>query len=180
MKVICISGKAQSGKDTFAELVYENLTGKGKKAIIIHYADLLKYICRTFFNWDGDKSTELGRSLLQYIGTDVVRAKQPDFWVDFVKAILNLFPEKWEYAIIPDARFENEITVLSNDETLDVVSVRVERENYDNGLSEEQRSHRSENSLDEYPFDYYIENNQDMSALKDAAELFTTDIMYNL
>ena len=107
MKVIAISGHARHGKDTVARMLQEQLQKDGRTVLITHYADLLKYICKTFFKWDGRKD-EKGRSLLQYVGTDVVRAKNPDYWVDFVSDILNLFEGHWDYVIIPDAAGEDQ------------------------------------------------------------------------
>lgn len=49
MKVICISGKAQHGKDTSANLLKMMLEADGYKVLIAHYGDLVKYICKTFF-----------------------------------------------------------------------------------------------------------------------------------
>ena len=72
LKIYAISGKAQHGKDTFAELLYQELTDKGYKVLVTHYGDLVKYICKTIFNWDGQKD-EKGRHLLQYVGTDIFR-----------------------------------------------------------------------------------------------------------
>ena len=72
MKVICISAKAQHGKDTVANFMKECLEAKEKRVLVTHYADLVKYGCKTFFNWDGQKD-EKGRALLQYVGTDIVR-----------------------------------------------------------------------------------------------------------
>ena len=86
MKVVCISGKAQHGKDTTASMIKECLEQRGERVMIVHYADLLKYICRTFFDWDGNKD-ERGRHILQYVGTDVIRKKSPNYWVDFVAGL---------------------------------------------------------------------------------------------
>ena len=72
MKVITISGKAQNGKDTTARLLKDVLEDDGNTVLIAHYADLLKYICKQFFGWDGNKD-EQGRHTLQYVGTDVIR-----------------------------------------------------------------------------------------------------------
>lgn len=156
MKVITIAGKAQHGKDTTAELLKNKLeVCKGKKVLLTHYADLLKYVCVKFFDWDGKKD-KAGRSLLQYVGTDVIRSVEPDYWVNFIKSILTMFPDEWDYVIIPDARFPNEIDNLKDD--FDVVSVRVVRPNFDNGLTEEQKRHESEVALDNYEFDRTIEN----------------------
>ena len=44
MKVICISGKAQHGKDTSAKLIKMILEANGYKVLIAHYGDLVKYI----------------------------------------------------------------------------------------------------------------------------------------
>ena len=52
---ICISGKAQNGKDTSAEIFKNELVIRGHSVLVIHQADLLKYICKAFFNWNGEK-----------------------------------------------------------------------------------------------------------------------------
>lgn len=58
MKVIAVSGHARHGKDTVARMLQEQLQADGNKVLITHYADLLKYICKTFFMWDGQKRRE--------------------------------------------------------------------------------------------------------------------------
>ena len=62
-KVILISGKARSGKDTLARVLKDYLKEQGKDVLVTHYADSLKYICETVFKWDGKKD-EKGRQLL--------------------------------------------------------------------------------------------------------------------
>ncbi len=164
MKVILISAKAQHGKDTAAELLKEMLNGK---VLIGHYADLLKYICKTYFDWNGEKD-EAGRTLLQRIGTDIIRKKQPDYWVKFLADIITFFPEKWDYIIIPDCRFPNEIEYMKK--RFDTTTIRVKRLNYDNGLTEEQKQHPSETALDNYKFDYYINAPSGIDNLKKEIE----------
>lgn len=156
MKVVVISGKAQHGKDTTANLLKQSLEADGKSVLITHYADLLKYICKQFFGWNGEKD-EYGRQLLQYVGTDVIRVSMPDFWVDFVASILKLFPNHWDYVLIPDCRFPNEIEVLKN-EGFDVVHIRVERPDFQSPLTPEQQSHPSETALDGVKPDYHLYN----------------------
>ena len=53
MKVICISAKAQHGKDTVANFMKECLEAKAKRVPLTHYADPVKYIRKSFFKWDG-------------------------------------------------------------------------------------------------------------------------------
>lgn len=169
MKAICISAKARHGKDTVAELLKESLENKGNKVLITHFADLLKYICKTFFGWNGEKD-EKGRTLLQYIGTDVVGKKRPSYWVDFLVDFLKLFENEWDYVIIPDCRYPIEISKVK--EVFDTILLRVERPNFDNGLTEAQKNHPSEVDMDNYTFDYIIYNDSDIKSLKTKVENF--------
>ena len=173
MKVICISGKAQNGKDTSAEMIKGFLEDSGAKVRIIHYADLLKFICRSWFDWDGAKD-EYGRTLLQRVGTDTVRAKDPDYWVDFVANFLKLFPNEWDYVIIPDCRFPNEIRVMKSN--FDTLHLRVRRYNFESPLSIEQQNHISETALDNTTPDMWIENNGTRSDLRNNIIYLLKDI----
>lgn len=159
MKVICISGRAGHGKDTAALLFEGFLVGKGKRVLITHYADLLKYICRQYFGWNGEKDVS-GRQLLQTVGTDTIREKNQDFWVDFIVSILRFFPDEWDYVIIPDTRFPNEIDRLKA-EGFDVLHVNVYRPDYASSLTEEQQNHPSETALDGFAADVLLMNNSD-------------------
>ena len=163
MKVILISGKAQNGKDTVADILQSSLANDSKRVLITHYADLLKFICKNYLGWDGKKD-EKGRQMLQYVGTDVIRAEDPTFWVDFVAKILQYFHTNWDYVIIPDCRFPNEVTVMS--EVFETIHLRVTRNSYKSPLTEEQLSHMSETSLDNVEPDYHIPNDGTIEDLK--------------
>lgn len=164
MKVVCISGKAQNGKDTTASILKDELEADGNSVLVAHYGDLVKYVCKTFFGWDGNKD-ECGRSLLQYVGTDVIRAKKPDYWVNFVEDILSFFPGEWDWVLIPDARFPNEIESLAN-RGFDVIHMRVIRSNFVSPLTKEQQNHPSETALDNYKADFYVMNDGTINDLK--------------
>ena len=164
MKVIAVSGHARHGKDTVAKILQEQLEEDGNKVLITHYADLLKYICTTFFGWGGEKD-ERGRTLLQYVGTDVVRKKEPNFWVDFVADILCYFNNYWDFVIIPDTRFPNEFNRLK-ERGLDAVHLRVIRPDFVSPLTAEQQAHPSETALDNTEPDYRIINSGSLEALK--------------
>ncbi len=156
MRIIAISGKARHGKDTAASILKEKLESEGYKVLVTHYGDLLKHICRSFFGWDGGKD-EAGRHILQYVGTDVIKEIQPDFWVDFIVDVLRFFPSEWDYVLIPDCRFPDEISGLKS-AGFDVTHLRVIRKNFESPLSAEQQKHSSETALDNYVPDYCIEN----------------------
>lgn len=164
MKVICISGKAQHGKDTTAGFLKEELEADGFSVLIAHYGDLVKYICTKFFGWNGEKD-EYGRSLLQRVGTDIIRNQEPDYWVGFIHDILTFFQNEWDYVLIPDSRFPNEVDYL-RDAGFDVTHIRVKRENFVSPLTEEQQMHPSETALDDVVADKYIINNGTLSDLR--------------
>ena len=156
MKLILISGKAGHGKDTLAKFMKAELETTYKSVLIIHYGDLLKYICKQLFGWDGNKD-EKGRTLLQYVGTDVIRKQKPDFWVGFIAEILTMFRDEWDFVLIPDTRFPNEIEFLDKCQ-FDVRHVRITRPGY-SILTEEQQQHVSETALDNYKDIWYEADN---------------------
>ena len=155
--VILLSGKAQSGKDYIANIMKQQFEENGNKVLVTHYADLLKYILKTFFNWDGKKDKK-GRDLLQRVGTDVIRKKMPDYWVNFISQMISFFSNEWNYILIPDTRFPNEIEVMQKNPDVNVITIRINRVNFTPQLTLEQQQHPSETSLDEYDFDYYVSN----------------------
>lgn len=156
MKVICISGKAGHGKDTAALFLKEQLVLNENSVLIAHFGDLVKYVCKTFFDWNGKKD-EAGRELLQTIGTDIVRDEDPDYWVRFIADMLGFFEQAYDYVLIPDARFINEIEYLIKS-GFDVTHIRVIRENYTSDMPADQQNHISETALDDYVPDVYVYN----------------------
>lgn len=177
IKLILISGKAQNGKDTVASIIKDKLVSDGSRVLITHYADLLKYICKNYFDWDGNKD-ENGRHLLQYIGTDVIRKKNPSLWVDFVAMMLSYFHENWDYVLIPDCRFPNEIAVMIEN-GFDVVHLRVERPGFENGLTGKQSEHASETALDDFVPDYKIINSGNLKALEEKVYQWIKENLYD-
>lgn len=167
MKIILISGKAQHGKDTTAKFLQAALREKGQRVLIAHYGDLVKYVCQKFFGWNGEKD-EAGRALLQQVGTDRVRAQDENYWARFLTGILSMFPDQWDYVLIPDCRFPNEISCLK-DAGLDVLHIRVIRPFFISPLTQEQQNHRSETALDSAAPDVLIYNDGDLDVLRNAA-----------
>lgn len=181
-KIILISGKMGHGKDTFANFLKEHLEKLNKKICILHYGDYLKYCLSQYYNWNGKKD-QAGRSLLQHFGTEVVRAKDPDFWVNTIINLINVLYDEWDYFLIPDTRMENEIELIKEAFQGKVSTVRIERYNGDFSrylnptFSPEQHTHISETALDNYYFDYYIENFT-LSEFKKASETFAIDLEF--
>lgn len=168
MKIFLINGPYGSGKDTFGELLLNQFYKVSRNRIIhINYADWLKDVCRRYFNWNGDKTSEAGRSLLQYIGTDVVRLKLPDYWGDTVTNLLYAVQDEFDVAIIADFRFPNEYDcLLKRFSPQDIVTIHIDRKMSDT----ETRHHISENSLTDFIFDCYVDNNGTLDDLAAAAK----------
>ena len=165
MRVIAISGKAESGKDTIAQELKNILEENNKKVMIIHFADVLKFSCQKYFGWNGEKNTQ-GRTLLQYVGTELREKNNPNMWVNITKELIYGFGSEFDYVIIPDVRFKEEMRMVKDE--FNCFSLRIERYDYDesgtphkhiNKLTEEQRVHKSETELDLYNFDFVIRNN---------------------
>ena len=179
MNVITISGKAGTGKDTLArELKKQIEQTNSHKVIIAHFADYLKYICRTFFDWNGYKDDE-GRHLLQYVGTDIFRASDENFWVNSLFNVLKNLPQENLIVIIPDARFPNEIE-LTKQTFPNTLSIKVVRPDYSSALSLENQKHSSETSLDNYTFDFTFTNHEGFDNLKQSVSIFLKGYYYPL
>lgn len=145
-----------NGKDFIAKEIKSQLEQNGNKVLITHFADLLKYICKSFFDWNGKKDNE-GRALLQYVGTDIIRENNPNYWVNFLIEILDMFKNEWDYVLIPDCRFPNEVDIFK-EKDFNVTSLKITRPNFKNNLTDEQNNHPSEISMDNYTFDYELTN----------------------
>lgn len=172
MNVICISGKAGAGKDTAAFFLKSYMEQNGKRALITHYGDLLKYICTNFHGWNGEKD-EAGRSLLQRVGTDRIRADAPNYWVDFLTKQLRYCEDLWDFVLIPDTRFPNEYTGMV-EAGYPTTLIRIERPGFASALNEEQKAHPSETAMDGASFDVIIYNDGSLlqlySAMAEVAE----------
>ena len=148
----------------------------GYKTCVVHYADLLKYLAKQYFGWNGEKD-EQGRQLLQHLGTDIVRANNKFFWVEMAYAITANVLCEFDVIFIPDARFPNEIDFWKKRNEL-LASVKVERPGYANHLTEEQQRHPSETALNDYVFDYVVEA-EDIEQLKESSLTLFEDL-FNL
>lgn len=177
MKVILISGKAGSGKDTTARFIEEALLKEGYSVKTTHFGDLVKYICREYFDWDGQKD-EKGRTMLQTVGTDIVRKQDPDYWARFIADVALFFNNRWDYLLVPDLRFPNELEQLKS-RLQNAYHLRVLRPQNHSKLTEKQQLHISETALDDIEPDYTIYNRGSLEELKNAAIDILTKIKEN-
>jgi len=155
MKVILISGKAQHGKTSSADILEKHMKLAARRVVQINFADYVKFISSKYYGWDGKKD-EHGRQLLQYVGTDLFRARDENFWVDAVIRFARVIWNDYDYMLVADWRFPNEYTRWAENDIHDICCVRIYRPGYDNGLTPEQNNHPSETALDNFPMDYRL------------------------
>lgn len=155
-RCVIFSGKAGHGKDTAANMLRDELEKDGYKVARLAYADYLKYLCKEYFGWDGQKGEE-GREILQQVGTNTVRVIDPNLWVDNVIRLSRSLFKDYDFIIISDGRFPNEVDrweehIKTAKQPMSLTCVRVERPGFDNGLTEIQKNHPSETSMDNFEF----------------------------
>lgn len=178
-KVILISAKAQHGKDSLSDYLKQKLEEQGNKVAVMHFAQYIKDILRKYYGWNGEK-TDYWRSELQYLGTDKIRKKlnKPLWHVSRICEDIEIISDDYDFVLIPDTRFRNEITYTQAVFPDNTISVRVERLDFDNGLSEEQKNHPSEVDLDNFKFDYKIYTQTGLQHLYDEADRMFTGELY--
>jgi hypothetical protein len=84
--------------------------------------------------------------------------------------LVTAFQNDFDYVLISDCRFKNEANGFTK-AGFDNITVRVTRIDFESSLTDEQKAHPSETSLDDYDFDYYI-NAKNMEELKSAMDEF--------
>jgi len=114
MDVYGICGCARVGKTTVARIISEKLTSQGKKCLLLSFASPLK---------DGlgimgitkEENYDLYRHLAQYIGTNCIRDKYPDWWVNLMEKNIASSRKHNEdvVIVIDDIRFRNELELLN-------------------------------------------------------------------
>lgn len=159
-------------------MMKKELESKGEKVLIIHFGDPVKWFAREYYNWDGKKNIE-GRSLLQYIGTTMMRTYDDRYWGNIISKFIAANND-FTYAIIPDWRFFSEAKAI-DEYNNNVYTIRIERLNPDGSIyrnplmTDEQFNHISETELDSGTFDWIILN---LGTLDELHEQIKTVLRY--
>ncbi len=80
-----------------------------------------------------------------------------------------MFPDEWDYVIVDDCRFANELERWIGFNT---INLRVNRLNFQSPLTLEQQNHISETELDSYEFDYVINSESGLDCLEKEVNKF--------
>ena len=173
-----MAGKAESGKGTVGDIFKEYFSADGKRVCVVAFADVLKFYLSQYLQWDGNKD-DFGRHMLQNVGENV-RSKNKSYWAHRVVDFINLFKEDYfDVFIIPDTRYPNEINaILANFPKDEIYTLWVNREDHISKLTDQQKNHSSENSLNYDDCDYVI-NNRSMEQLHRDIKYFYDNITKN-
>ena len=163
--IVGISGKAESGKNSFAELARK--TEHNLIAFDFAFANEVKRLALEL-GWDVWKD-EKGRAGLIWLGEGAREHFNKDIWIkklqqnmrEIIKQSSCIINKDYAVFFVTDMRYENEAEALwkmSKEVGAEYYSVRIERPGHENKLTKEQRENPSETSLDNYAFDYVIVN----------------------
>lgn len=113
-KLIGLTGKARSGKDTVAAMILENAMFTTKYSFADPIRAMLKGLGVDMNDpfWIKHKEDPIGpsgfspRVLMQTLGTEWARALDENFWINLAQAKLDSL--EGCMMVVPDVRFENE------------------------------------------------------------------------
>lgn len=110
-KLIGLTGKAGSGKD-FVFATMQNLWPRTRR---IAFADGVREevedILKTDVVWDKPYAPEV-RALLQWWGTDLRRAQDPNYWVAYAEPKIRRTLAAQRLTVVTDVRFANEAQAI--------------------------------------------------------------------
>lgn len=179
MKIFIIGGKAGCGKTTFGEYLKEELKDYSYKPCVMHITEPLYGYARNYFQWNG-RDQEKPREFLQKVGIDIIKEKmnKKTFLLDRLFEDIEILNNFFDTFIITDARLVEEFETIKNKYS-DVVTIKLERSNYDTNLTEEEKNHITEKDLDNYnDFDYIIENSNLKDLKRSALEIIRNEENY--
>lgn len=182
---IAISGKVNSGKDTFSKELGKGLYAINSDAscVFFSFAKPLKDIAETMFplpdmhQWLWGSSEERKniipgafkngvplsvRQLLLDIGTEFGRSYNPNIWVESTLLAINksMHDSKRRIPIVTDCRFTNEFKALKDDNFIMIRIKRSEASNIQHVSDTEQ------DSISDDLFDFIVENNSSLHDLQ--------------
>lgn len=170
-----VSGKARHGKDTFSSYLKEIYEENGKKVIVTQLSKYIKYYAREMTGWNLSEEDK-PRELLQELGTSIIREKlgKDNLFIDRIIDDVEIFSCFYDAIIISDVRLKKEIDDLRK-VYQDLIAINIFRPDFDNGLTDEQKNHKTEVDLDDYDkFDVKIINTT-LDELKESARKIYTE-----
>ena len=161
MRLFLISGKAGSGKNEVAGIIKEYLP----KTVITSLSKYIKLFAIEMTEWKYDDENNKPRTFLQTMG-DELRSIDQNFLTKRIYEDIDLYKKYYDNVVLSDVRLINELFYFKEKENIEVITIRVNSLESKRELSNEEKNHLTEIELDNYEFDYIIENDFN-SDLKD-------------
>lgn len=162
-KIFIIAGKARQGKDTIGEFIKEYY--KDLKVLHLPNNYYMRDYAKRITNWDGSDETK-PRDLLISLGDYARNNIDEHFYIKRTIEDIKILSCYFDIVLITDARFPYEIELLKN-EFNNCISINVKRPEYVSELTNENKAHPTETSLDEFNnYDYQIINDGTLDDLK--------------
>jgi len=169
MKLLALSGKKQSGKDTVCSLL-RYLTQR--PVIRLAFASALKEEAAAVLGisvTEIDENKERFRPFLQWWGTEWRRTQDVRYWVRKVEVKIEALKGDDVLVVVTDARFPDEADCIRH------LGGRVVNVVRPNACSRD--SHASEISMNYYQFDGVILNNGTLEDLKNSARVAAAGLL---
>lgn len=167
-KIILVNGKARHGKGEFSKFLKQKLESTDNKVVQTLFAKYIKQYAMEL-GWDGVTKDEYWREFLQKIGTELIQydLNMKVFHPNRISEDIQILSHFGiDYFILDDCRFRREVYFMKAMFPDDIITVRVENDNAESDLTEEQLKHQSEIDLDNFKFDVLIKNNGTLDDLK--------------
>lgn len=164
--LVGISGKKRVGKDTFYQLSKSHLEHKvpGIKVRKYSFADAVKQYAVTYFKTNPEDK-EVTRYILQGIGQMMRDVVRKDYWIEKVLNLyeLDVLVGGVDVGFVTDVRYTNEADIFHDDDLLVRVTAPILHSD----------PHPSETALDNYHFEYMINNDGTLEEYKRKVEEWT-------
>ena len=163
-KIFIIAGRARQGKDTVCEYIKDYY--KNEKVLHLPNNYYIRDYAKRITTWDGSDETK-PRELLIELADYGRNNINEHFYINRIVEDIKVMSQFYDLIVIPDARFPYEIEIPKK-EFNNVISIYIERPNYNSELTNEHKNHRTETSLDNFDnYDYKIKNDGSLEDLKE-------------
>lgn len=172
-KIYLLSGKARHGKDTTASFLKKFYEKDGKKVIYSRAGKYIKFYAMEMSDWDGSEENK-PRELLQNLGTEIIRNRLNKSEMLIQRQIddIEIYSYFYDAIIVPDIRLPREIESIKK-KFDNVVTIKINRINFDSDLTNNQSKHITETAMDSYTdFDYILTNDTLDMLEKDVYEIY--------
>lgn len=164
MKIILLGGKANSGKDSTAELIDNYYREKGLNVVNIQIAYYIKMYAKQIAMWDGDNESK-PRQLLQDLGTEIRNQIDNNFFINRIIQDIQVYSQYFDVITISDGRLPEEFSLIKKSYP-ETITLHITRPGYVSRLTKDQKAHLTEALVDEIPYDYEIVNDGTLEDLK--------------